>query len=137
MTFYKGQRVLYLGKQVRVSKTGPTLNPHSKERNVWVTYGKKGSKPFPVNPKDLQADPNFPQSANAYCQRRQDLISRLARLVAWMENHAQQSMKDPTNWGYAGDLGGISEHLSHVEDSCGLDSLPLNKTVELLPVQPL
>lgn len=135
MTFYKGQRVLYLGKKVRVAKTGPTKSPHTGEKNVWVTYGKKNSKPFPVLPKNLKKDPDFPDSAMQYCERRQELTNRLARLVKWLDGHAEDAMKNP-NWGHSGDLGGIMKKLGDIEESCGLDRRPL-ENLELLPIKPL
>ena len=55
------------------------------------------------------------QSAAAcYAERHaecQDLLKRIARRL---EQHKKDQVQEPANWGYAGDLGRVTEELAYV-----------------------
>ena len=55
------------------------------------------------------------QSAAACCAERyaecQDLLKRIAQQLA---QHQKEQAAEPTDWGYASDLGHISEELAYV-----------------------
>jgi hypothetical protein len=60
------------------------------------------------------------QTAAAYYAERhaecQDLLKRIAQQLA---QHQQEQAAEPADWGFAGDLGHVSEELAYVLASLG------------------
>ena len=50
-------------------------------------------------------------AADEYRQRRQTVDALLDELRKKIDTHAQRAAADPSNWGYAGDLGHVEEVL--------------------------
>lgn len=50
-------------------------------------------------------------AADAYRQRGQAVEALLDELRGKLDAHAQRAAVDPSNWGYAGDLGHVEEVL--------------------------
>ncbi len=58
-------------------------------------------------------------AAACYAERHaeaQDLLKRIARRL---EQHKKDQAAEPTNWGYPGDLGRVTEELAYVLASLG------------------
>ncbi len=68
----------------------------------------------------MQRTKNTKQTAaDCYTERHaecQDLLQRIARQL---EQHNARQAQEPSNWGYAGDLGRVSEELAYVLASLG------------------
>ena len=60
------------------------------------------------------------QSATAcYTQRRTECQGLLKRITDQLERHADRQAQQPTDWGYPGDLGRVTEDLAYVQASLG------------------
>lgn len=46
-----------------------------------------------------------------YTERRAEILAQLEELKAELETHAENESKNPTNWGFVGDLGYARETL--------------------------
>lgn len=58
---------------------------------------------------------NTKQSAAAcYAERFADAQDLLKRIGARLDQHRKSQSQEPANWGYAGDLGRITEQLAYV-----------------------
>ncbi len=60
------------------------------------------------------------QSAEAcYAERHAECQDLLKCITSRLEQHQKDQSKDPANWGYAGDLGRVTEELAYVLASLG------------------
>ena len=58
-------------------------------------------------------------SAAYYAERHTECQDLLKRIASRLEQHKQDQAREPANWGYAGDLGRITEELAYVLASLG------------------
>jgi hypothetical protein len=58
-------------------------------------------------------------AAACYAERHADCQDLLQRIASRLEQHKQDQTKEPANWGYAGDLGRVTEELAYVLASLG------------------
>jgi hypothetical protein len=58
-------------------------------------------------------------AATCYAARRAECQDLLTRIASRLEQHQQGQAQEPTNWGYAGDLGRVTEELAYVLASLG------------------
>ena len=58
-------------------------------------------------------------AAACYAERHAECQDLLRRITSRLDQHQQDQSKDPANWGYAGDLGRVSEELAYVLASLG------------------
>jgi len=61
--------------------------------------------------RDMNETKRPTTAADAYRQRRQAVDALLDELRKKIDIHAQRAAVDPSNWGYAGDLGHVEEVL--------------------------
>ena len=54
-----------------------------------------------------------------YAERHTECQDLLRRIASRLEQHKQDQAQEPANWGYAGDLGRITEELAYVLASLG------------------
>ena len=60
------------------------------------------------------------QTADAcYAERHAECQDLLKRIASRLEQHKQDQAQEPANWGYAGDLGRVTEELAYVLASVG------------------
>jgi len=60
------------------------------------------------------------QTADAcYAERHAECQDLLKRIASRLEQHKQDQAQEPANWGYAGDLGRVTEELAYVLASLG------------------
>ena len=55
-----------------------------------------------------------PSAAACYAQRYTVCQDLLKRIASRLEQHQQDQAQEPANWGYAGDLGRVTEELAYV-----------------------
>ena len=53
---------------------------------------------------------------NDYKRLSADVARHLAAIEAGLKGHAERAAADPTNWGFAGDLGALAAELANVSD---------------------
>lgn len=53
-------------------------------------------------------------ASGAYSLRLREVKIKLARIAAAIDAHAGRQQKDPTNWGYPGDLGHVDEKIDDI-----------------------
>jgi hypothetical protein len=58
-------------------------------------------------------------AAEAYATRHAECADLLKRIAARLEQHQEDQAQEPANWGYAGDLGRVTEELAYVLASLG------------------
>ena len=58
-------------------------------------------------------------AAACYAERHAECQNLLKRIASRLERHKQDQVQDPANWGYAGDLGRVTEELAYVLASLG------------------
>jgi hypothetical protein len=60
------------------------------------------------------------QTADAcYAERHTESMDLLKRIASRLEEHKKDQAQEPANWGYAGDLGRVTEELAYVLASLG------------------
>jgi hypothetical protein len=60
------------------------------------------------------------QSAAAcYAERHAECQDLLKRIASRLAEHCEKQAQEPANWGYAGDLGRVTEELAYVLASLG------------------
>ena len=60
------------------------------------------------------------QTATAcYAERHTECQDLLKRIASRLEQHQKDQSQGPANWGYAGDLGRVTEELAYVLASLG------------------
>ena len=59
------------------------------------------------------------QTAACYAERHAECKDLLKRIAGRLELHQQDQAQEPTNWGYPGDLGHITQELAYVLASLG------------------
>ena len=68
----------------------------------------------------MQRTKNAKQTAAAcYAARHAECQDLLKRIASCLEQHKKDQAQEPANWGYAGDLGRITEELGFVLASLG------------------
>ena len=58
-------------------------------------------------------------AAEAYAARHAECQTLLKRIASQLEQHKRNQAEEPANWGYAGDLGRVTEELAYVLASLG------------------
>jgi hypothetical protein len=58
-------------------------------------------------------------AASCYADRHAECRDLLNRIASRLEQHKDDQAQEPANWGYAGDLGRVTEELAHVLASLG------------------
>ena len=58
-------------------------------------------------------------AAACYAERHTECQGLLKRIASSLEQHKQDQAQEPANWGYAGDLGRVTEELAYVLASLG------------------
>ena len=58
-------------------------------------------------------------AAACYAERHTECQDLLKRIASRLEQHQQDQTQEPANWGYAGDLGHVTEELAYVLASLG------------------
>jgi hypothetical protein len=58
-------------------------------------------------------------AAACYAERHTECQDLLRRIASRLERHKQDQAQEPANWGYAGDLGRVTEELAYVLASLG------------------
>ena len=58
-------------------------------------------------------------AAACYAERHTECQDLLKRIASRLEQHKQDQAKEPANWGYAGDLGRVTEELAYILASLG------------------
>jgi galactokinase len=58
-------------------------------------------------------------AAACYAERHTECEDLLKRIASRLEQHKQDQAKEPANWGYAGDLGRVTEELAYILASLG------------------
>jgi hypothetical protein len=58
-------------------------------------------------------------AAACYAERHMECQDLLKRIVTRLEQHQNDQSQEPANWGYAGDLGRVTEELAYVLASLG------------------
>ena len=53
-------------------------------------------------------------AAACYAERQTECKNLLKRIASRLEQHKKDQAQEPTNWGYPGDLGHITEELAYV-----------------------
>ena len=60
------------------------------------------------------------QTATAcYAERHAECQDLLKRIASRLDEHRKRQAEEPADWGYAGDLGRVSEELAYVLASLG------------------
>ncbi len=54
------------------------------------------------------------KAAKMYAQRRKEIAGQIVKLESKLRHHEKRAQKDPANWGFAGDLGYVSERLTEL-----------------------
>ena len=57
--------------------------------------------------------------AACYAERHTEAQDLLKRIASRLEQHQKDQTQEPANWGYAGDLGRVTEELAYVLASLG------------------
>ena len=58
-------------------------------------------------------------AAETYATRHTECQGLLKRIASRLEQHRKEQAAEPANWGYAGDLGRVTEELAYVLASLG------------------
>lgn len=58
-------------------------------------------------------------AAACYAERQAECQDLLKRIAMRLSEHQKRQAQEPRDWGYAGDLGHVSEQLAHVLASLG------------------
>jgi galactokinase len=58
-------------------------------------------------------------AAETYAARHAECADLLKRIASRLEQHQKDQAKEPANWGYAGDLGRVTEELAYALASLG------------------
>ena len=58
-------------------------------------------------------------AAACYAERHAEAENLLKRIASRLEQHKEDQTQEPANWGYAGDLGRVTEELAYVLASLG------------------
>jgi hypothetical protein len=58
-------------------------------------------------------------AAECYAARHAECAELLKRIAARLDQHQKDQAQEPANWGYAGDLGRVTEELAYVLASLG------------------
>jgi len=58
-------------------------------------------------------------AAACYAERHTESMDLLKRIASRLEEHKKDQAQEPANWGYAGDLGRVTEELAYVLASLG------------------
>ena len=58
-------------------------------------------------------------AAACYAERHTESMDLLKRIASRLEQHKKDQTQEPANWGYAGDLGRVTEELAYVLVSLG------------------
>jgi len=67
-----------------------------------------------------RAAKNTKQTAAAcYAKRHTESMDLLKRIASRLEEHQKDQAQEPANWGYAGDLGRVTEELAYILASLG------------------
>ena len=53
-------------------------------------------------------------AAETYAARHAECAALLERITSRLEQHKASQAQEPANWGYAGDLGRVTEELAYV-----------------------
>lgn len=51
-----------------------------------------------------------------YIERLNQIGEQIVNIQSLLASHIAKQSRDTTNWGYVGDLGGISEQLAEIEE---------------------
>ena len=58
-------------------------------------------------------------AAACYAERHTESMDLLKRIASRLEEHQKDQAQEPANWGYAGDLGRVTEELAYILASLG------------------
>jgi hypothetical protein len=58
-------------------------------------------------------------AASCYAELRAECADLLKRIAKRLDEHQKHQAAEPANWGYAGDLGHVSQELAYVLASLG------------------
>ncbi len=58
-------------------------------------------------------------AAACYAERHVECQDLLKRIASRLEQHQKDQAKESANWGYAGDLGRVTEELAYILSSLG------------------
>lgn len=74
--------------------------------------------------------PTKQTAAACYTQRYAECKDLLKRIACRLEQHKKEQAAEPADWGYAGDLGRVTEELAYVLASLGDRSAVDQKELE-------
>lgn len=69
-------------------------------------------------------------AAACYAERHAEAQDLLKRIASRLADHQKRQSAEPTDWGYAGDIGRITEQLAYVLASLGDSSAVEAKGLE-------
>ncbi|HNY40256.1 MAG TPA: hypothetical protein PKJ41_07670 [Bryobacteraceae bacterium] len=58
-------------------------------------------------------------AAGCYAERQVECRDLLKRIAGQLDEHRKRQAQEPANWGYAGDLGHVSQELAYVLAALG------------------
>ena len=58
-------------------------------------------------------------AAECYAERHAECQDLLKRIAGRLQDHKKRQAQEPAHWGYAGDLGRVTEELAYVLASLG------------------
>jgi hypothetical protein len=64
--------------------------------------------------RNTKAQSTTQNAASCYAERHAEAQELLKRIAARLAEHKQRQAAAPTDWGYSGDLGRITEQLAYV-----------------------
>jgi hypothetical protein len=80
--------------------------------------------------KNAKAQSTTQTAAGCYAERHAEAQDLLKRIAARLAEHKQRQAAAPADWGYAGDLGRITEQLAYVLADLGDTSAVRAKGLE-------
>jgi hypothetical protein len=64
--------------------------------------------------RNTKAQPATQTAAGCYAERHAEAQDLIKRIVARLAEHQKRQAAAPADWGYAGDLGRVTEQLAYV-----------------------
>ena len=64
--------------------------------------------------RNTKAQSTTKDAARIYAERHAEAQDLLERIAARLADHQKRQAQEPADWGYAGDLGRITEQLAYV-----------------------
>ena len=80
--------------------------------------------------RNTKSQANKQTAAACYAERHAEAQDLLKRIASRLAAHQKEQAAEPTDWGYAGDLGRITEQLAYVLAALGDSSAVEAKGLE-------